>query len=189
MLSIIDIPVSIGIHPPFDWPDTSALDDDSGLGGNMGFFYMGQPRWDDCFDIIISEGELVDELKNASDADAVLDDDDRDLEFAEILGGLDVGVSSAVNCLAAAGCIPFASCNGGVFGGKHHEVHPLVCFYCRDLHVPFLVWAAEQSGIGLETQENHVMAYTGDIRRMLEFARKIHAQRAKFPKQVDDALW
>jgi hypothetical protein len=190
MLSIIDVSVSIGVYPPFDWPDPSELEDDSGLGGNRGFFYMGQPRWSDCLDVITSECELVAELQKAKDTDAVLDDDNRDVEFAEILGGLDPGVSSAVNCLAAAGCIPFASCNGGVFGGSHHEVHPLICFYCKDHHVPPLVRAAERSGIGLETQENYVVAYTGDVRRLLQFAREVHAQRANFPKQVDnDALW
>jgi hypothetical protein len=47
------------------------------------------------------------------------------------LFGLDIGVASTVIALSAARCVPFSSCNGGAYGGSHHEFHLVVAFYAR----------------------------------------------------------
>jgi len=126
------------------------------------------------------EEELVNELDAAEDPNDVMDDDERDIEFAEMLGGLDPGVTGAVLCLAAVGCVPFASCNGGVFGDTHHETHPLVVFFCKAAHVDPLIDAAKAAGIGLESEEGHVMAYAGDIRLIMKFAHAIVERKGRF---------
>jgi hypothetical protein len=181
MLIVIEMPVTIGLFPPFDWPEPEQLEDDYGLGGNRDFQFLGHPLWSDCLDIMKAEEALVEELRAAVDASEILDDDEREIELAEL--GFDPGVSGVVNCLAAAGCIPFTSCNGGVFGGDHHESHPLVCFYCRDVHAPLLVAAAERSNVGLEGQGGYVVAYTGNVLDFLRFAREIYKLRDRFPEQ------
>src|SRR3712207_3308510 len=108
MLTVTEMPLTVGVFPPFDWPEPEQLEADYGLGGNRDFEYLGHPRWGDCLEIIDAEEALVDELRIAPDASEILDDEEREIELAEL--GFDPGVSGVVNCLAAAGCVPFTSC-------------------------------------------------------------------------------
>ncbi|NWM10604.1 hypothetical protein, partial [Escherichia coli] len=105
-------------------------------------------------------------------------------EFTDDPGGmmgLEIGVASTVAALSAAGCVPFASCNGGAFGGPHHESHPLVVFCARREHLPLLLAAAELTGVGMESgQMGEVMVYADDIRRMPAFAATLLENRDLF---------
>ena len=75
---------------------------------------------------------------------------------------IDLSVAGAVASLSCIGCVPFASCSGGLLGGFQDEEHPLVVFFARCEHVPVLLAAAAQVGAGLEKE-----AATGNLRHQL----------------------
>lgn len=99
--------------------------------------------------------------------------------------GLDLGVATTVAALSAAACVPFASCNGGAYGGLNHETYPLVMFYARPQAVPHLLAAADRAGVGLESDSSgEVCVYADDIRRMRLFAVELSDEHRRFPTPV-----
>lgn len=164
------------------WPSAAQARDGSGFGGNRDYYDLrGQP-WSDVADVLREEHELIARIEQAEDPDE--ESELIEEEFTEDPGGmmgLDIGVASTVAALSAAGCVPFASCNGGAFGGPHHESHPLVAFCARREHVPLLLEAAERTGVGMESDEmGEVMVYADDIRRMPVFAAALLENRDLF---------
>lgn len=154
------------------WPSAGRARDGSGFGGNREYYDLRGLLWSDVNDALREELELIERIEQAEDPD-----EERELieeEFTEDPGGmmgLDIGVASTVAALSAAGCIPFASCNGGAFGSLHHESYPLVAFCARREHVPLLLEVAEQAGVGIESDEaGEIIVYAHDIRRMPVFA-------------------
>lgn len=81
--------------------------------------------------------------------------------------------------LSAAKCVPFSSCNGGAFGGHHHERYPVVAFYAPVQVIGFLIALAEGADIGLEGS-HHLDAYANDIRKMRAFAGAVVRKRRQF---------
>jgi len=177
VLQVFEVEKRVSVEPAFlGWPDSEQLQEDSGLGSNRSFCYLGQLDWDECRELIAWEANFLREMESA-DIEDVLNDDERGIEVLEMLRGLDPGIASAVFCLAASGSIPFSSCNGGVLGDKHHEHYPIISFYCRGHHVPLMLRAANASSVALEEQGDYVIAYTGDVREFIEFARALYAMR------------
>ena len=85
-------------------------------------------------------------------------------ESPENLYGLDVGVASTVICLSAAKCVPFSSCNGGAFGGRHQEAYPLAAFFAKIRTAELVLATAEEVNVGLVNRPGGcLMAYATDI--------------------------
>lgn len=73
--------------------------------------------------------------------------------------------------LSAIGCIPYTSCNGGVFGGEHTADLLIVGSYLRPPHVETVREAARRAGVGLTNDRNGgIYAVTDDPRAMIGFA-------------------
>lgn len=106
---------------------------------------------------------------------------DEPPEAAETMFGLDAGVASSVVALSAARCVPVSSCNGGAFGGLHHEAHPLVAFFTRPEAVPLLLDCARAAGAGLVCQDSgNLCLYADDVRAMPLFAKAVADQSRRF---------
>lgn len=162
------------------WPERGAAVDESGLGCNRAYIDMRRLSWAEARRVLILEQELMTRVELAPDsAEECEVVDDELYESDQNLYGLDLGVASAVVSLSAAGCVPFSSCNGGSFGGKHHERYPLVVFYAPAQTVGLLIAAAEEAGIGLEGGE-HVVAYADDVRNIVQFARSLISRSSQF---------
>jgi hypothetical protein len=164
------------------WPEPGAATDDSGLGGNRAYADLRRLSWTDAKRAFALEGELIDRIENAEDSEAECDVIDEELnESDDHLFGLDVGVASTVVCLSAARCVPFSSCNGGAFGGRHQEAYPLVAFFAKAQMVDLLVTAATNANIGLQNHASGcAMAYSDDIRKLRKFAGCLIGQRQLF---------
>jgi hypothetical protein len=164
------------------WPKQGEASDDSGLGGNRAYSDLRRLSWTDAKKAFALEGELIARIENAEDSDAECDAIDDELnERDDHLFGLDVGVASTVVCLSAAGCVPFSSCNGGAFGGRHQEAYPLVAFFAKAQMVDLLLTAATNADIGLENHASgYAMAYSDDIRKFRNFAGHLISQRQLF---------
>lgn len=162
------------------WPGRGEADDDSGLGCNRMYIDLRRMSWKEARRVFALEGDLIARIESAADPVheyEVLEDEFVDGE--EDIWGLDLGVASAVVAISAAKCVPFSSCNGGAFGGEHHEVYPLVAFYAPVQAVGLLIASAEEADIGLEGND-HLVAYANDVRRMRAFAESIIRKRRQF---------
>lgn len=164
------------------WPEQAEATDDSGLGGNRAYSDLRRLSWTDARKAFALEGELIARIENAEDSDAACDAIDEELnESDDHLFGLDIGVASTVVCLSAARCVPFSSCNGGAFGGRHQEAYPLVAFFAKAQMVDLLLTAATNADIGLENHASgYAMAYSDDIRKLRNFAGYLISQRQLF---------
>jgi hypothetical protein len=164
------------------WPEPGEATDDSGLGGNRAYSDLRRLSWTEAKRAFALEGELIARIENAKDSDAEYEAIDEELyELDEHLFGLDVGVASTVVCLSAARCVPFSSCNGGAFGGRHQEAYPLVGFFAKPQMVDLLLTAATEAEIDLENHASEcVVAYSNDIRKFRNFAEYLIRQRQLF---------
>src|SRR5271167_4289324 len=78
-------------------------------------------------------------------------------------------------------CIPFSSCNAGVFGGSHSEHYPVVAFYTRPAIAEVILTCTQEAQIGLETSERgYLIAYADDIRALRQFAGMLMDKRKLF---------
>jgi hypothetical protein len=158
------------------WPKPSEASDERNLGCNREYVDLRGCSWEDLDRVADLENQLIARLMKAHDVE-----DEYDLIADELyetddegLFGLDIGVASAVVALAAFGCIPFSNCNGGAYGGRHHEEHPLVAFFARPAHFPILTDAAEEADAGLERDSSGaLLLYTDDIQNMNKFAEAL----------------
>lgn len=167
-----------GLH----WPVGHKVEDDSGLGGNRDYYNLRGLGWADVSSVRVEEDDLIARLIAAEDS--VEEYEAIEEEWCEEPGsmmGLDVGVAAATAALSAAGCTPYASCNGGAFGDSHHESHPLVAFYARAQHVPILMSVAERTDCGLErTDDGGLLLYAQDIRNLPRFAAVMIERQEEF---------
>jgi hypothetical protein len=162
------------------WPDRGEADEDSGLGCNRMYADLRGLSWGDAKKAVALERDLVKRVESAADPPGEYEKIEEDLfESDEGLWGLDLGVASVVVALSAAKCIPFSSCNGGAFGGRHQEIYPVVAFYARPQMLELLIASAEEADVGLEGGE-YLVAYANDVRKMHAFAESIIRRRSQF---------
>jgi hypothetical protein len=164
------------------WPEPGDATDDSGLGCNRLYADLRGLSWAEAKRVFALEGRLITRIEISKDVDAEYDAIEEELcEEDEHLFGLDLGVASTVVCLSAARCVPFASCNAGVFGGHHQESYPLVAFFARSQIVDFLLASAVDAEVGLE---NHgygcAVVYANDVRKFRTFAQSLISKRSLF---------
>jgi len=118
------------------WPSSSQAS--RGLCGNKEYVDFRGYSWTDANRVVTLEEEFIDQIENSNDPQTVYERIVDELyDEDEGLLGLDLGIAGVVVALSAAGCVPFASCNGGVYGGHHHEHHPLVGFFHVAESCPF----------------------------------------------------
>lgn len=161
----------IGASPVLRWPEPGEAGGESNLGGNRSYSDLRGIRWSEAREMMETESSLIIRIELADDPEAeYLDIEEESYQGAFDLCGLDVGVASTVAMLSAAGMITCSSCNGGAFGGSHHEVHPLVAFFAKPFHLPILMRCAEKANVGLECLQGTLVAYADDIRCMMHFA-------------------
>ncbi len=162
------------------WPEPGEAQDETGLGCNRAYIDLRRMSWTEARRAAELERQLIERIESASDPAAEYEAIEDEL-FEDDVGlyGLDLGVAGVVIALSAAGCVPFASCNAGAFGGRHHESYPLIVFYARAEAVDDLLAAAEEAEIGLGGGE-WLQVYTDDIRKMTRFATALGARSAAF---------
>ncbi|WP_027553442.1 hypothetical protein [Bradyrhizobium sp. Cp5.3] len=154
------------------WPRAAEVEAETNPGCNRDYQDLRNLSWDDVETISALEAELVARLEAATDLDAEYEAISDELyDDPEGILGLDIGVAATVATLSAAGCIPISSCNGGAYGGHHHENYPVVAFFAKAGRLDLLLECAKEADVGLENDESGLlMLYSNDIRKMRFFA-------------------
>lgn len=164
------------------WPEPGEAVDESGLGCNRAYMDLRRLSWTDAKKVLADEARLIARIENADDSDDELTAIEEEYDESEVeLYGLDIGVASTVVALSAARCVPFASCNGAAFGGRHHEVYPLVAFYAKPATANLLVAIATETDIGIENGGyGSLVVFSNDIRNFPKFADAMIHRRKEF---------
>jgi hypothetical protein len=149
---------------PFAMPDPRELSGATPVAGNHAYVDLRGATWDEVEDALRQDREIAPRLRASDDPEEELLDyaaeklgvDLRDkvarfdaLE-SSIYRHLDPGLASTVLGLSAAGAAPTYSCNGGIFGDRHHELFPLVCFYAPTHIGERVATLAHEAGVVLE---------------------------------------
>jgi hypothetical protein len=165
------------------WPEPGEAHDDSGLGCNRLYADLRHLSWTEAKRVYDLETLLiarVDASEDPEDEWRIIEDDLFE-ESDHHLYGLDLGVAATVVALSAARCVPFASCNAGAFGGRHHERYPLVAFFSRPQMLDLLLASATAADAGLEVGDHGALiAYANDVRVMRRLAVELIDRRAAF---------
>lgn len=163
----------------FAWPERPDADE---LEGNHFYQDLRGFDWDDVRATVAIERRLISDFtskksqeEGASVITALRDsrnpDRDGDPWGTDPLWGLDAGICSTVMALSAAGCVPFSSCNGGVFGDSHVSACPVVAFFMRRDFEPTLIQCASKAGVGVRPfGEGKVQVYASSIEQMITLA-------------------
>lgn len=127
------------------------------------------------------EAELVDSVApyngdEIAGIEAEAEFDDRKPKRAP---QLDLGVCAVSLALASFGCVPVSSCNGGAFSDGHHEVYPLVAFYCIRKTFLELQLILQNSEVGMKSGAGGVLIlYARDVRALVQVALVLVRQLA-----------
>lgn len=168
------------------WPGDSDPDDGSEFQGNARYNDLRALNLDEAWRAIerdrddlakfTEQGILPD--SNLVDFDEGGPDDVEQQLYRAVLS-LDSGVSGVVAALAAIGCVPFSSCNGGAFGGAHAAPFPVVRFFAPGEVIDELMSCARQSAVGFEIDPGGwIEVYARRIEDMVAFAGEIFQQLA-----------
>ncbi len=166
------------------WPASGEAMDESSLGCNRDYADLRRLPWLEARRVYSVEEKIIARIEASQDTDEEYELVVEELnEDSNGIYGLDIGVASAVVALSAARCIPFSSCNGGAFGGSHHESHPVVAFFAQPEITPLLLECAEEAGSGLSMSEfGSLIVYADDIRNMRAFACALIKRKTAFRK-------
>lgn len=161
-------PLSLSYLAWFEGEDAA---EDSGLGCNRDYRDLRGMTSADLLRVIRAETSLIDQVLDDGLTDSALEaDPDCALEVEE----LELGTASAVVALSVIGCIPYTSCNGGVFGGTHAADRLMVGFYMRPAHVEIVREASRSAGVELTNDRcGGVYVVAVDPRSMIAFAVKL----------------
>ena len=164
------------------WPASGEAMNEGTLGCNRSYVDLRRLTWLEARRVYSVEDVLLARIETSStpnEEHGLIEDELY--EDAEGIYGLDIGVASAVVALSAARCVPFSSCNGGAFGGCHHESHPVVALFARPETTSLLVECAEEADCGLLSGEmGHLVVYANDIRNMRAFSTALIGRRSTF---------
>jgi hypothetical protein len=162
------------------WPAAGEAGEESGLGCNRMYTDLRRLSWAEARRVFTLERDLIARIESTADTEEESAAIEEELyESGQDLYGLDLGVASTVISLSAAKCVPFSSCNGGAFGGQHHEKYPIVAFYAPAQAVELLIASAEEADIGLESNK-YLIAYADDIRKIRSFAQSLGSRSSLF---------
>lgn len=149
------------------WIEGEDAADDSGLGCNRDYRDLRATTWSEVDEVVAVERQRFEQSQTQGFMDSH--------EIRE----LDVGVAGATLALAAAGCVPFASCNGGGLGGRHEYDYPLVAFYLPPSAVAPVVAAAAEADTGLfqDPRYGTVQVYGRKLIDLHKFACAVNTRR------------
>lgn len=139
--------------------------------------------WAEAKHTLELESELIARVERADDPAEEWEAIEEELyESDDTIFGLDLGVASTAAALSAAKCIPFSSCNAGVFdGGRHQERYPLVAFFAKAPQIEVLLAATADADVGMVSYDDGcIVVYSGDVRKMRGFASALIARRDEF---------
>jgi hypothetical protein len=164
------------------WPEPSEAADESGLGCNRAYTDLRRLSWTDAKSALADEAQLIARIVNAADPEDEYSTIEDEYDESEVdLYGLDIGVASTVVGLSAARCVPFSSCNAGIFGGNHHEAYPVVAFYAKPETANLLLAIANEVDIGIENDGyGSLVMFSDDIRKFPMFADAMIRRRKEF---------
>lgn len=151
------------------WFEGEDAADGVGLGCNRDYRDLRGLTVKDLRLVVDWESRELDRITKSGPRCVGCEDGCGDCE-AEI-DGLELGVASVVVALSVVGCIPYTSCNGGLFGGAHAAEVCIVGFYMRPAHVSQVKGAAGQAGVGLTNDRcGGFYVLADDPRAMMAFA-------------------
>ena len=162
------------------WPVRGEAVSGRGMGGNRDYIDLRNVSWCQAKRVYEAESEIIARIEASADPESEYHQIERELFEAPALGGLDVGVASSVVALAAAGCVPFSSCNAGSFGGEHREAFPLVVCCAKSDVCSLLVACAKEGKSGLQDSEGYLIAYADDVRKLRDFAHNVIMRGKEF---------
>ena len=164
------------------WPEPGEATNESGLGCNRAYMDLRRFSWTEARAILAEEAQLIARLVRAEDIEEEWAVIEEEFDVSGVpLYGLDIGVASTVLALSAARCVPFSSCNGSVFGGKHHEVYPVVAFYAKPETASLLLSVATEVDLGIENNgHGSLVMFTDDIRKFPTCANAMISRRKEF---------
>ncbi|TDU28864.1 hypothetical protein DFR24_3244 [Panacagrimonas perspica] len=147
-----------------------------GYAHNLSYSPIGRFSADTIRKVAELEKKLIDELPpNSGDE---ISGSELEVEFADECPSkvpeLDLGCCAVTLALAAYGCVPIASCNGGAFVHDHHEDHPIVAFYCTRAQFKALDPVLEGFEVGLSGSDPVVLC-AKDVREFVNVAEAILA--------------
>ena len=147
------------------WPPESALASEDHFA--RGYRDMRGFVWEDAYHTLKEEQETLVRLAGALSVTEMAISSEGYPGFYD----LDVGVAAAVVALSAANCAPISSCNGEP---SHHELYPLVAFYCRKGRVRDLLKAAELANCGLINGDSGILVlHARHVDALMLFAAKL----------------
>ncbi len=170
--AVFELEIARVIRPhDLTWVEGEDAANDTGLGCNRDYVDLRATTWAEVREALKIERGFLKRRVPALDG----------LELLEIQD-LDIGVAGATLALAAAGCIPFTSCNGGALGGHHQEAYPLVAFYLPEPAIEAVVAAASDANVGLLQcpSSGTVHAFACRLSNMHAFAVALCARRRRF---------
>jgi hypothetical protein len=165
--------------------EADAAGDEGYLRGNSRYEDHRGWAWSDVRDALKVEAPLVAQIASATDsaaAESAFDAArDPEIEGAEVLWGLDIGVAAAVITLSALGATPFISCNASTFGGPHPAARPYVAFYISGADPVALIDLAKAADVGLEAEDGVACLYARCVLDLLRFAELAEQRSALAP--------
>lgn len=161
-------PLSLSYLAWFEGEDAA---EDSGLGCNRDYRDLRGMTSVDLHRVLRTETSLIDQVLEGGLTHGALEVGPHwQLEVDE----LELGTASAVVALSVVGCIPYTSCNGGVFGGTHAADRLVVGFYMRPAHLEIVREASRSAGVELTNDRcGGVYVVADDPRSMIGFAVKL----------------
>jgi hypothetical protein len=164
------------------WPEPGDAVDDGGLGCNRMYMDLRRLSWTEAKQVLADETRLTSRIANAEDPEEEVSIIEEEYDESGVeLYGLDLGVASTVIALSAARCVPFSSCNGGAFGGRHNEAHPVVASYVRPATANLLLEVAAEIDIGLESSAHGwLVLFSDDVRKFPRLADAMIRRRREF---------
>ena len=160
------------------WPSEDDIDEGVCQDLNRQYEDMQGAKTSDVLVVLNAEAAFTASFAEHGDLDEALDVWEDALEgqcsdwfLLTPVQSLEPGVASLVAALACLGCLPFTSCNGGVFGGSHSFAVPHVCFFAQGEHLDALEPLAERAGVSLSEDSREIGAVVAS-------SEKIEAMRA-----------
>ncbi|MCD0419081.1 hypothetical protein LOC51_17865 [Rubrivivax sp. JA1024] len=157
------------------WPSLDERSSEN-VGGNRDYCSLGRVSRSEVRELVEAERAVIDELSKSENWEEFYEEwlDSR-IEL-----GFDLGTNAIASALAAARCLPFYSCNGGVFGDSHNDTYPLVAFFCREPIFPFIKAAAEAVDVGLEyNRTGGLTAFSKDVDALINMASALYDRRGE----------
>lgn len=144
--------------------------------GNNKYFDLHSAKWADAQKMLDEDAAHLKQIEAASIPALAAKNLAEKLENDPNWSGLDIGLTGTVYTLAAFGCLPAASCNGGVLlERRHHETYPLIVFFLQQKHQIPIIKSARRTKVGLgNADKGALVLYASDLRNIHAFGYDLY---------------